>query len=205
MTAQRGKLPCSMENPDNYLHVNIFDLIIKIVDMHFHVVIKHIPQCILLSHTEHLRVWNGFKEFCDDKDPRMNDYYKLCKPKNSTEDFLASYHNLIDNLRNYGFNPSKSSIPVDVNGFLINGAHRLASSIVLSQLVFIQQMGQKHAQHNKKQGPHSLFLQTGILPSSSCVSIKNYNFTSQIYIEWCRLCCFMGYSEIASWCGFPPH
>jgi hypothetical protein len=97
--------------------------------MYFHVVIKHIPQCILLSYTEHLRVWNGFKEFCDDKDPRMNDYYKSCKPKNSTEGILALYHNHINNLRNYGFNPSKSSIPVDVNGFLINGAHRLASSI----------------------------------------------------------------------------
>jgi hypothetical protein len=63
----------------------------------------------------------------------------------------------------------------------------------------------KHAQHNNKQGPHSLFIQTGILPSSSCVSIKIYNLTSQIYIEWCRLCCFMGYSEIASGCGFPLH
>jgi hypothetical protein len=45
----------------------------------------------------------------------------------------------------------------------------------------------------------------GILPSSSCVSIRIFNLTSQIYIEWCRLCCFMGYSEIASWCGFPPY
>jgi hypothetical protein len=60
--------------------------------------------------------------------------------------------------------------------------------------------------HNKtKRGPHSLFLQTGNLPSSSCVSIRIFNLTSQIDIEWCRLCCFMGYSEIASWCGFPPH
>jgi hypothetical protein len=63
----------------------------------------------------------------------------------------------------------------------------------------------KHAQHNKKQGPHSLFLQTGNLPSSSCVSIIIFNLTSQIDIEWCRLCCFMGYSEIASWCEFPPY
>ena len=70
--------------------------------MYFHVVIKHIPQCILLSHTEYLRVWNDFKEFYDDKGPRMNDYYNSCKPKNSTEDLLASYHNLIDNLGNYG-------------------------------------------------------------------------------------------------------
>ena len=57
--------------------------------------------------------------------------------------------------------------------------------------------GKKQAQHNKKQGPHSLFLQTGNLPSSSCVSIRIFNLTS--------LCCFMGYSEIVSWCGFSPH
>ena len=63
--------------------------------------------------------------------------------------------------------------------------------------------GKKHTQHNKKQGPHSLFLQTDNLLSSSCVSIRIFNLTSQIDIEWCRLCCFMGYSEIASWCGFP--
>jgi hypothetical protein len=66
-------------------------------------------------------------------------------------------------------------------------------------------MWKKHAQHNKKEGPHSLFLQTGNLPSSSCVSIRIINLTSQIDIEWCRLCCFMGYSKIASWCGFPPY
>jgi hypothetical protein len=66
-----------------------------------------------------------------------------------------------------------------------------------------QNGGKKNAQHNKKQGPHSLFLQTANLPSSSCVSIRIFNLTLQIDIEWCRLCCFMGYSEIASWCGFP--
>jgi hypothetical protein len=83
-------------------------------------------------------------QFCDGKDPRMNDYYKPCKPQNSTEDFLTSYHNLIDNSRNYGFNPSKSSIPVEVNAFLISGAQRLASRIVLSQPVCIQ-----HLSYNK--------------------------------------------------------
>ena len=36
----------------------------------------------------------------------MNDYHKSCKPKNSTEYVLSSYHNLIDNLRNYGCNLS---------------------------------------------------------------------------------------------------
>lgn len=136
-------LPCSMERRDIYLHANRFDLIIKIVYIYFHVVIKHIPQCILLSYTEHIRVWNGFKEFCNDKDRRMNDYYKACKQKNSKEDFLKSYHNLTDNLRNHGFNPYTSSIPVDVNGFLINGAHRLASIIVLSQSACVQHLSYK--------------------------------------------------------------
>jgi hypothetical protein len=65
--------------------------------------------------------------------------------------------------------------------------------------------GKKHAQHNKKQGPHSLFLQPDNLPSSSCVSIRIFSLSSQIDIEWSKLCCFMGYSEIASWCGFPPY
>jgi hypothetical protein len=37
-----------------------------------------------------------------------------------------------------------------------------------------------------------LFLQTGNLPSSSCVSIRIFNLTSQIDIEWSRLCCFVG-------------
>jgi hypothetical protein len=49
-----------------------------------------------------LIVWNGFNELYDDKDPRMNDYDKSCKPKNSTEDFQTSNHNLIYNLRSYG-------------------------------------------------------------------------------------------------------
>jgi hypothetical protein len=52
---------------------------------------------------------------------------------------------------------------------------------------------------------HSLFLQTGNLPSSSCVSIRIFSLTSQIDTAWCRLCCFMGYSEIALWSGFPPY
>jgi hypothetical protein len=63
---------------------------------------------------------------------------KKKKNRNSAEDFLTSFHNLIENLRNNGFNPSKSSIPVDANVFLVNGAHRLASSIVLSQPICIQ-------------------------------------------------------------------
>jgi hypothetical protein len=43
------------------------------------------------------------------------------------------------------------------------------------------------AQHNKKQGPYSLFLQSGNLPSSSCASIIIFSLTSRIDIEWCRL------------------
>jgi hypothetical protein len=53
----------------------------------------------------------------------------------------------------------------------------------ISEFHVTEKMGEKHAQHNKKQGPHSLFLQTGNLPSSSSVSIRIFNLTSQINIE----------------------
>jgi hypothetical protein len=64
--------------------------------------------------------------------------------------------------------------------------------------------GGKHAQHNKKQGPHVYFFKLVMCPVVR-VSIRIFNLTSQRDIEWCRLCCFMGYSEIASWCGFPSY
>jgi hypothetical protein len=49
-------------------------------------------------------------------------------------------------------------------------------------------MERKHAQHNKKQGPHSLFLQTGNLPSSSCVSIRIFNLTSHFVLpKWTEI------------------
>jgi hypothetical protein len=115
----------------------------------------------------------------------MNDYYKSCKPKNSKEDFLKSYHNLIDNLRDYGFNPSKSSIPVDVNGFLINGAHRLASSIVLSQSVCVQHLSYK----KDFTFDYKFFLSRGLQKSVIEMVVLEYlkiqlhlNLTSQVTI-----------------------
>ena len=62
-----------------------------------------------------------------------------------------------------------------------------------------------HLMPRKSEFLHSLFLQTGNLPSSSCVSIIIFNLTSQLDTAWCKLCCFMGYSEIASWSGFLPY
>ena len=153
--------------------------------MYFHVVIKHVPQYILLSHTEHIRVWNGFKQFCNDKDPRMNDYYKSCKPKNSKADFLKSYHNLIDKLRDYGFNPSKSSIPVYVNDFLINGDHRLASSIVLSQSVCVQHLSNKKDFSVDYKYFHRRGLQKSVIEMVVLEYLKiqlHLNLTSQVTI-----------------------
>ena len=174
-----------MEKADIYLHANRFDLIIKIVYMYFHVVIKHVPQCILLSYTEHIRVWNGFKETCNDKNPRMNGYYRSCKPKTSKEEFLKSYHKLVDNLRDYGFNSSKSSIPVDVNGVLINGAHRLSSSIVLSQSVCVQHLSYKKDFTVNYKYFHSRGLQKSVIEMVVLEYLKiqlHLNLTSQVTI-----------------------
>lgn len=130
----------SIEHPDMYFHANRFDIIIKVVYMYFHVVLKHVPKCILLAYTEHLRILNGFKEHCFDQDDRKIGYSKLCPPKISSEDYVTSYQNFISNVANVGINPSQNSICVDKNGFLVNGAHTLSSSIVLSQPVYVQHL-----------------------------------------------------------------
>lgn len=130
----------SIEHPDNYLHANRFDIIIKVVYMYFFVALKHVPKCILLAYTEHLRILNGFKEHCFDQDDRKPGYSKLCPPKNSNEDYLTSYHNFISDIANVGQKPSHHSISVDKSGFIVNGAHALSSSIVLSHPVYVQHL-----------------------------------------------------------------
>lgn len=175
----------SIEHPDKYLHSNRFDIIIKVVYMYFHVVLKHVPKCILLAYTEHLRILNGFKEHCFDQDDRKNGYSKLCPPKNSNENYLTSYHNFISDIANFGLNLSQYSISVDKNGFLVNGSHTLSSSIVLSHPVYVQ-----HLKYENMFAYDYMFFQTrGLQTTISDMVLLEFmkiqlklNLTSQISI-----------------------
>jgi hypothetical protein len=41
---------------------------------------------------EHIRVWNNFREYCTDLDPRWSDYNKKCEEKKTKKDFITSFH-----------------------------------------------------------------------------------------------------------------
>ena len=126
---------------DRYLHAHRFDVIVKIVYAYFIVFKEQVPNCITAAYTEHIRVWNSYREYCEDIDQQtMTDFNKTCKPKENKDDFVLSFHNLIRNIKQNGFNNSISIIPVDKSGFLINGAHRLSASIVLSKPAAFKRM-----------------------------------------------------------------
>ena len=65
---------------------------------------------------EHLRVWNGFKEYDNPS-------------KNTFEDFINSFNELIGDIGSNGFDSDKSVIPVSSDGSILNGSHRIASCI----------------------------------------------------------------------------
>tara|TARA_R110000824_G_scaffold74160_3_gene188781 strand:+ start:1114 stop:3087 length:1974 start_codon:yes stop_codon:yes gene_type:complete len=65
---------------------------------------------------EHLRIWNGFKEY-DNPD------------KNTFEKFKECFDNLIDSMKKKGFDKN-CSVPTTPEGYLLNGAHRTAAAYV---------------------------------------------------------------------------
>jgi len=67
---------------------------------------------------QHLRVWNNLIE----KEPN----------KKGCQDFLNSYKTLLDNINKNGFQEEVSKVPIH-NSSPLNGAHRIASCIVLDK------------------------------------------------------------------------
>lgn len=108
-------------NPTNLITHTRFDVIIKYMyakaikegynTPYFHEIYK-----------EHLRLWNGFKEYDN-------------LEKNSFEAFDKTFKTLIKNISKDGFNCNISKIPVYENKFPLNGAHRLASALACNQSV----------------------------------------------------------------------
>ncbi|XP_045159481.2 uncharacterized protein LOC123524927 [Mercenaria mercenaria] len=121
------------ENPSNYLQSDRFDLIIKMVYAYFYAHKNQVPQVVQVAYAEHLRVWNNFKEYCNKRDKSWFDGKLPCRNKNKKSDFILSFHKTIESTKNLGFNSSMSRIPIDRSGFLLNGAHRLAAAVILSE------------------------------------------------------------------------
>jgi hypothetical protein len=86
---------------------------------------------------EHLKLWNGFKEFDNPN-------------KNTFEAFKLDFDNLIDDINSFGFDGDKSKIVIDEDGYLVNGAHRTVACVVNNEEGVFQVggVGQKVCDHN---------------------------------------------------------
>lgn len=136
----RQQFNSTYEIPEIYLHSSRFDILIKMVYAYFYSVIKLVPEPIKLAYTEHLRVWNGFHEYCSNTNKRWFDATIPCRGKKNATDFLSSFQNTIENIEKHGFMSNTSQIPVDNTGFVLNGAHRLSASVILGKNATFQHL-----------------------------------------------------------------
>jgi|2_EtaG_2_1085320.scaffolds.fasta_scaffold00945_12 hypothetical protein len=70
----------------------------------------------------HLGVWNNFNEI---DNPNKNCY----------EDFECEFHNILDSIKEKGFDSSLETLPVTNTMCLLNGSHRVAASILYDKEV----------------------------------------------------------------------
>ena len=123
----------STDNPGNHLNFLRFDVIVKLVYAYYYSMHNFVPDVFAHAYKEHLRVWNKFQESCKNNMPQWFDASLPCKNKTSEDDFVLSFHSTIDSIREHGFESNTSQIPTDMNGVILNGAHRLAAATILSK------------------------------------------------------------------------
>ena len=96
---------------DLFLKQKRFDLIFK------YLYVKYRNNFTRRAYLENIRSFNGFYE--------VNPSDGI--PKQSAEDFVLSFDELIKNLEDNNFTQTKGTIPIGSNGEITDGAHRLAA------------------------------------------------------------------------------
>ena len=71
----------------------------------------------LIIYKEHLRLWNGFKEYNN-------------PDKNTFEAFKNDFDNILDSIKKDGFDGNKSQIIINSDNMLLNGSHRTCSCVL---------------------------------------------------------------------------
>jgi hypothetical protein len=84
----------------------------------------------------------------------------------------------MERIEKEGFNLSLSQIPLSKNGVIVNGAHRLATGVILSKEVYFQQLNYRF----KVIWDFLFFLHMGlctvfskIVPNTNMLHISNFN------------------------------
>ena len=102
--------------------------------------------------------------------------------KSSYEDFLNGFLKLDENIKKQGFNPEISKIPLSKDGSIINGAHRLASSLYHGVKIVTFNTGEKRHNYNyeffKIRGLQNHILEHGIL---NLIELTKNNYLAIIW------------------------
>ena len=89
--------------------------------------IENAPEAAYRVYIEHIMAFNP-----DGKEPGRDD-------KNGINDFISSFDKLITDFRTHEFDDTISIIPVDKNGVILDGSHRVAALAYFDQQVTIAQ------------------------------------------------------------------
>jgi len=112
-----------------------------------------------LVYREHIRVFNG----CVEVDGTE---------KYGADSFVSAFDSVIESIRQTGFSPEEPPLPVDADGIILDGAHRLAACLYYKSFLRVRKMTDIAPEYDYK-----YFVKRGI---SSIVS-------DAIAVEYCRL------------------
>lgn len=104
----------TLDRLNQFLVPNRFDLFAKLL----YISLKQSDSSkARFVYLDHIRAFNP-----DGREPGCNNKRRL-------QDFVTSFETLIHDLNYYGFDSSQSLIPVDKNGVILDGSHRVATLI----------------------------------------------------------------------------
>lgn len=71
-------------------------------------------------------------------------YFEADGRKHSLECYVNSFHEIIDSIRNYGFDPDQTIIPVNSDKQVLDGAHRVAACAYFDKAVTVAEFDHSH-------------------------------------------------------------
>ena len=110
-------------NPFELLSHYRFDIVLKYLYSNS-IVKSYKTDFFREMYMQHLKLWNGFKEYNNPK-------------KNTFEAFDNEFKSIIKSISDNGFDSNISLIPVEANKFILNGAHRVAACMALNKPIEI--------------------------------------------------------------------
>ena len=149
---------------NSFLNENRFDLAFKLLYLRYRPYDANYSE---YAYKEHIRAFSlgTFIEPGDSQKTSFKDY---------KDSFLNTFHNIQQN----NFNPLRSIIPISDCGTILNGSHRIASSIFLNKSVSCVRLPVKPPIYNS-----DFFLSRSLPKSLTDIAAINYvNYSSNIYI-----------------------